>query len=246
MNSAAYKLMELYNWRYSRGSTTKEYQSIADVDITLIGNNIDVSHAFVCDLGCGSGAHLVALAEAGAQYAVGIDLSTEALTHLLNSYPYTSTLLIHGDYMNWTVTEQFDALVCSLPSIEVDPQNATTKICRKLSTLLKVNGILFLKLFVREKVEALTGHYSIRYDQSGPIKVSDVTFIRRSNTLLIKQYYEDQPDAVLCEELYLPSLHEITSSLSHSAMDIVQIFSPEYIEDNLSIPGTVSLLAKKR
>ena len=246
MNSTAYKLMELYNWRYSSGSTTKEYQSVANADVALIHRNLDFSDAFVCDVGCGSGAHLLALAEAGVKYSVGIDLSTEALTRILYSHPLIPSLLIHGDFREWVTTEQFDALVCSLLPIKFGLPNETEKIFHKLSTLLKVNGILFLKLFVREKVGALIGHYEVRYNQSSPIKVSDVTFTRKSNRLVIKQHYEDRPETLQSEELYLPSFQEITSSLSHLALEVLHVLPLSHLKDDVSVPGTVSLLAKKR
>jgi len=74
----------------------------------------DTAPASVLDVGCGSGRYITALAEAGGNRLVGIDLSIEMLELARRQTSQISGSrieFIHGDFSEWSSDEQFDLIV---------------------------------------------------------------------------------------------------------------------------------------
>ena len=99
-------LMRWVNSRFRR--------DIAERFVRTMQHAIAVSPTSVLDVGCGSGRYISALAEAGVQRLVGIDLSHEMLElarrqtcHLTGA----RSELIQSDFSEWSPGEEFDLIV---------------------------------------------------------------------------------------------------------------------------------------
>jgi len=72
----------------------------------------DVGGTTVCDIGCGSGRFVSALAERGAERVVGVDVAPEMLSLARELARRAGVLarceLVQGDVLDWTPREKFD------------------------------------------------------------------------------------------------------------------------------------------
>jgi predicted TPR repeat methyltransferase len=91
-------------------------------DATLAGAGL-LGAESVCDIGCGSGRLLLALAEQNVTRLVGVDLSEtmlEAARARLGELPGASCELIHSGFADWQTEERFD-LVTALGFFDYQP-----------------------------------------------------------------------------------------------------------------------------
>jgi ubiquinone/menaquinone biosynthesis C-methylase UbiE len=75
----------------------------------------DVRGQRICDVGCGSGRFVAALAKRGAAHVTGIDIAPEMLKLAreltANAGVADSCSFINTDVLNWTTSEQFDLTI---------------------------------------------------------------------------------------------------------------------------------------
>lgn len=234
------KIEALYDWRHALGGTNKNYKPIAQADVHLLGTYIDLSTAKVCDVGCGGGAHLNALLEAGVRFPVGVDLSGRALTALLRSNDAGRLLLVRGDVTQWRLRQMFDALICSLPPLVHEGRMSLRAFVCTLHSLLKRGGMLLLKLLTRESAPSMVGSYAVQYEGARDVTYSNVSQAKHGRSMLIEQYVGDAPSDKRTEELALPCLKDIRAALDTAGFQLEKTSE----QATASLPGTQTFLAR--
>jgi SAM-dependent methyltransferase len=240
MTEATDKIEALYDWRHDLGGTNKEYMPIAQADVDLLGNHIDLTTAKACDVGCGGGAHLNALLEAGARFPVGIDLSGRALTVLLEGNDANGILLVRGDVTLWRHRQAFDAVICSLPPLAREGRMCLRAFTCTLYDLLNRGGVVLLKLFTRESVPSIVGSYAVHYEGATAVSCSDVSQAEHGRSMRIEQHFSDAPNDTRIEELALPARDDVCAALNEAGFVLQQMID----HTTASLPGTQTFIAR--
>lgn len=240
MTDAIDRIEALYDRRHGFGGTTKDYEPIAQADVDLLGRHTDLSAAKACDVGCGGGAHLRALVEAGARFPVGIDLSGRALTALLEGNDSSRLLLVRGDVTLWQQRNFFGAMICSLPPLDHEGRMCLQAFVVTLYKLLNRGGLLLLKIFTLESVPSIVGRYDVNYDGATCETCSEVTYDEYRRTMSIVQHHSDTPSDIITEEIALPSSEGV-----FAALDKAGFVTEQVINDRTSLlPGTETFVAR--
>lgn len=238
MSQAAEKIAALYDWRCSRGGSTKDYEPFAAADIALLGGEIDFRTDRICDAGCGNGIHLRALTVAGAKYPVGVDLSEESLRNLLVTDLADSIVLVSADFTTWNIGPTFDAVVCSLPAISRAEGYDLRTILAALQSITRKGGSIVLKLFDNERVQDITGTFSVTYDGTTSEKVSEISRVPGRRSIEVIQHYADTPHDTRREEIDTPSRGEVFTEARAAGM------RAESIDNHMELPGTRTYLLR--
>ena len=238
MSQTAKEIAVLYDWRSSRGGSTKDYERFAVADIALLVEEIDIRTARFCDAGCGSGVHLQALIAAGAQYPVGVDLSEVSLCTLLERDLGASAILLHADFTTWGVGPVFDAVICSLPPISPSGGQTLEKVVCALRSITRPLGHILLKLFDAERAPSITGTYSVVYDGSETEKVSTISVAPETGSLMISQCCADNPEDVYHEQVAIPTRGDVFREA------LSQGIEARSIEQAAELPGTRTYLLR--
>lgn len=240
MTEATDKIEALYDWRHDLGGTNKDYKPIAQADVDLLGKHINLTTAKVCDVGCGGGAHLHALLEAGVRFPVGIDLSSRALAALLEGNDADRILLVRGDITLWRMRQTFDAVICSLPPLAHEGRMCLCAFTCTLYTLLNRGGVLLLKLFTLESVPSIVGRYAVHYEGATAITCSDVSQAEHGRSMRIEQHAGDAPNDTRIEELALPSREDVCAALKGAGFQLEGMID----HTTASLPGTQTFVAR--
>lgn len=223
MSQTADRIAALYDWRASRGGRTKDYERYADADVALLAKYVDLHVARLCDVGCGDGTHLKALSDAGTAYAVGIDLSEVGLRDLIDADWAASVVLIRVDVTKWRVGPVFDAVLCSLPPINQAEDYGLETALSALRSITKRDGHILLKLFDGDRVDAITGTYSIVYDGARSRKVSTITRSQENRSIRIRQYFSDAIEDIHTEVVDTPLRSDVLRQAEASGLAATSI-----------------------
>jgi len=238
VSQAAEKIAALYDWRCSRGGSTKDYEPFAAADVTLLAGQTDFCTARLCDAGCGNGIHLRALTDAGVNYPVGVDLSKESLRNLLATDLADSIILVNADFTTWRIGPIFHAVICSLPVIsEVEGYDLRT-ILSALQSMTKQGGCILLKLFDSERVQDITGTFSVIYDGTTSEKVSRISHAPGHRSIDISQHYADTPHDTRRETIDTPTRDEVYLEAQAVGM------RAKSIDHHMELPGTRTYLLR--
>jgi len=230
------EIAQLYDWRASRGDTTKGYEPVASRDVALLGQHIHLQSARICDVGCGNGNHLKALCRAGAVYPVGVDISVRSLNRLLAKDWQSLAILLLTDVTTWTIGPVFDATLCSLPPMNRTQGFGLETFVAALLSITKPGGWIILKLFDGDLIEHISGTYSVAYDGPQSEKVSTITHFPRTGTIEIRQYFRDAPEDVHFEFVDAPTKSEVIRQLDIIGLSVATA-------DHLNqLPGTRTYL----
>lgn len=131
-------------------TSTQPVNSISSVTSTQPVNSLnhtveDRANQFrILDAGCGTGGLLMALKQAGFDYAHGFDLSTDAVAHA-QARGLNATLGDLNHIAQWAPPQSFDVIVNNdtLYHLSVEQRNIFFKACL---SLLKPNGIMILNV----------------------------------------------------------------------------------------------------
>jgi SAM-dependent methyltransferase len=241
MSEQARQIAALYDWRHSIGHGVRSYKPIADADIELIARHHPIEGAKVADFGCGGGTHLQALVRAGARYPLGIDVSSGALAAAARLCSNDSVLLMHGDWTRWKLTGAFQIALCSLPPVARRGNQRLTNLIRRLAESLSPDGLLFLKVFTRERVSEIIGTYSVVYDGSATKLHSRVELLQGGSVLKIRQNAERFEEDEQVEYVALPRRRDVRTSLSETGMRLVN----DRAQMSGRLPGTDIMIARK-
>lgn len=196
-------------------------------DLSVLRHLVNSWPPILCDVGCGLGWHLEALAAQGGTDLWGIDLSEQSLsmfaTRFVSGIP-SVVKLIAGDVRAWKCTGFFSAVTSFLSCLGEFSPDGDQDYMDSLARLLRPGGVLLISVFCQEEVEPILGEWTTTYSDSDkrPV-ITTLTYGDQTRSLHITQKFEDE---VNFEIMRLYTQAELIKLAEHAGLVGVRILRP--------------------
>ena len=199
------------------------YRRQIEADIHALKQTGVKSDSYICDVGCGLGWHLDALADLGFNHLYGIDLSDMSLREFASrSGAVRSGIiqLVHGDARKWRTAAFFDVATSFLSCIGEYSPTGDLAYLRAMRRIVRRGGFIVVSCITRDDAHFLEGRKTSRYSKGSEVVVtSNVEINRRTWCMTIVQSVTGKQSPPP-ERIHLYSIRELVKLARQAGFQI--------------------------